>query len=80
MHERELEAEKDKTQSMLNLVKTLQEMEDIDINQLTKLVQLSQIVKTSSDQDNQTKGMGGAIISGATKQTDAGQESKKPTL
>lgn len=40
------EAEREKTQAMLNLTKTLQEMETVDLDQLGKLVTLSQLVQS----------------------------------
>jgi len=80
MQERQFEAEKDKTQSMLNLVKTLQEIDDVDIDQLTKLISLSGLVKSQTSKDNKTEKIGAAILSGATDKTDAGLESRKPTL
>lgn len=67
MEERQLEAEKDKTQAMLNLVKTMQEIEDIDLNQLSKLIAMSKIVKNEANDNNQVERMGAAIVGGATK-------------
>jgi len=43
--ERRAEAVKDREQGVLNLVRSLKEIEDIDINQLEKLVALHRIVK-----------------------------------
>jgi len=77
MDERRQEAEKDKTQSMLNLVKTLQEIDDIDITQLTKLIQLSQVVSTEASQGNNTEQLGSAIVTGATKDPSAVNTSVK---
>ena len=65
MQERQNESEKDKTQSLLNLVKTMQEIDDIDLNQLSKLIQLSQIV--SSQESPKVEAIGTAINQGATK-------------
>ena len=67
MEERQLEAEKDKTQSMLNLVKTMQELESTDLEQLSKLLAMSNLVKKESSDNNQVEKMGSAIVSGATK-------------
>lgn len=47
--ERRAEAQKDRTQGMLNLVKTLQEMEEIDINQIQKLLTLSSVVQADAE-------------------------------
>lgn len=47
--ERRAEAQKDRTQGLLNLVKTLQEIDDIDINQLQKLLTLADMVKKNVD-------------------------------
>ena len=69
MEERRNEAIKDKTQSMLNLVKTLQEMDNIDLDQLTKMVQLSQVVEGQATQGNNAEQLGSAIVTGATKET-----------
>jgi len=66
MEERSEEAKKDKTQAMLNLVKTLQEMDNIDIDQLTKLINVSRIVEGTDQQD--AKQLGSAIVTGATKE------------
>jgi len=68
MDERRQEAEKDKTQSMLNLVKTLQEIDNVDIDQLNKLIQLSNVVKAEASQNNNTEQLGSAIVTGATKE------------
>jgi len=65
MEERQNESEKDKTQALLNLVKTMQEIDNIDLDQLSKLIQLSQVV--DSKQDNKVEMMGAAINKGATK-------------
>jgi len=43
--ERTAEAEKDREQALLNFVKALKEIEDVDLGQLEKLVHLSQITK-----------------------------------
>lgn len=67
MEERRHEAEKDKTQSMLNLVKTLQEIDSVDINQLAKLIQLSSAVETSASKGGDVEKAGVAIVGGATK-------------
>ena len=69
MDERRQEAEKDKTQAMLNLVKTLHEMDDVDLGQLTKLIQLSQVVEGQATRNNNTEKLGSAIVTGATKET-----------
>ena len=68
MQERAFQSEKDRTDALLNIVKTLQEIDDVDLNQLMKLIQLSKIVGNKSD--NATKKsavLGTAIVSGATK-------------
>lgn len=67
MEERQHEAEKDKTQSMLNLVKTLQEMDSVTIEQLTKLIGLSNMVETQAKQGNHVEEIGAAINQGVTK-------------
>lgn len=43
--ERQAEAEKDRTQGMLNMVKTLQEIDDIDLQQIQKLLALAKVLK-----------------------------------
>lgn len=70
MEERQHEAEKDKTQSMLNLVKTLQEIDNVDLDQLQKLLALSAMTKHSVDGDNKVETIGAAINAGATKDVD----------
>jgi len=70
MDERRQEAEKDKTQSMLNLVKTLQEIDDIDLDQLTKLIQLSNVVSVETANKNNSEQLGSAIVTGATQNTN----------
>jgi hypothetical protein len=67
MEERQHEAEKDKTQSMLNLIKTLQEMDSVTIDQLTKLVTLSTVVENQAKQGNHVEEVGLAINKGATQ-------------
>ena len=67
MEERQHEAEKDKTQSMLNLVKTLQEMDNVTLDQLTKLIGLSNMVETQAKQGNHVEEIGVAINRGVTK-------------
>ena len=47
--ERRAEAQKDRTQGVLNLVKTLQEIDEIDIAQIEKLIKLTQIMKTEEN-------------------------------
>ena len=64
MEERQNESEKDKTQSLLNLVKTMQEMENVDLDQLSKLIQMSQLVQPG---DPKVELMGAAINKGVTK-------------
>ena len=71
MEERRQEAEKDKTQSMLNLVKTLQEIDDIDLDQLTKLITLSRVVESEATQGNNAEQLGSAIVTGATKEASS---------
>lgn len=67
MEEKQREAEKDKTQAMLNLVKTMQEIEDVDYNQLEKLITMSNVVKAEAGDDNRAEKIGAAIVGGATK-------------
>jgi len=43
--ERRAEAQKDRTQGLLNLVKTLQEIDDLDIMQIEKLLNLTNLMK-----------------------------------
>ena len=64
MEERQNEAEKDKAQAVLNLVKTIQEMNGIDLDQLAKYVQLSQMVTPDT---KKAELMGDAINQGVTK-------------
>lgn len=49
--ERRAEAQKDRTQGLLNLVKTLQEIDDLDIAQIEKLINLTNLMK-AGDTDN----------------------------
>lgn len=67
MEERKEEAKKDKSQAMLNLVKSLKEIDDIDINQLIKLINLTQVVEGKDVQNNAAQ-LGSAIVTGATKE------------
>ena len=46
--ERRAEATKDRQQGLLNLVKSLKEIEDVDISQLEKLINLSRLVKAET--------------------------------
>lgn len=52
--ERKAEASKDRTQSLLNLVKALQEMETIDIEQLERMIKLSQMTSEKSEEQDTT--------------------------
>ena len=47
--ERKAEASKDRTASLLNLVKTMQEIDSIDMNQLEQLIRLSVDVQTKQE-------------------------------
>ena len=58
--ERKAEAVKDRQQGLLNLVKSLKEIEDVDIAQLEKLITLSQIVK-GQEQVKNTQGVGSGL-------------------
>ena len=51
--ERRAEAQKDRTQGLLNIVKTLQEMDDIEINQIQKLLALSGALLRSESYEGQ---------------------------
>jgi len=48
-YERKAEAVKDQQQGLLNLVKSLKEIDDIDISHLQKLITLSKIIKNETD-------------------------------
>jgi hypothetical protein len=48
--ERRAEAQKDRTQGLLNIVKTLQEMDDIEINQIEKLLALSGALQNQAEE------------------------------
>jgi hypothetical protein len=50
--ERIAEAEKDRTQGLLNMAKTLQEMDDIDLNQIQKLLELAALLKANTEQSS----------------------------
>lgn len=52
--ERMAEAEKDRTQGMLNMVKTLQEIDDIDIQQIQKLLALVEMLRSKAEPDNKS--------------------------
>lgn len=67
MGDRVLEAEKDKTQSLLNLVKALGEIDSIDLANLEKLLQLQGVVDAQADRGRKVEGIGSAIVGGATK-------------
>jgi len=67
MEERQIEAEKDKTQSMLNLVKALQEIDNVTLEQMSKMIQLGNLVEADSLNNNKVEKAGVAITSGATK-------------
>jgi len=72
--ERRAEAEKDQATGMLNLVKTMKEIEDIDLGQLEKLITLSKLLaeKTNDFQDAAQKGQLGAVAK-ATLPTQSAQ-------
>jgi len=76
MDERRQEAEKDKTQSMLNLVKTLQEIDDIDLDQLSKLITLSRAVEGEATKGNNAEQLGSAIVTGATQEASSTNTNK----
>ena len=67
MEERQLEGEKDKTQSMLNLVKTLQEIDNVDLDQLQKLLALSSMTKQATEGERKVETIASAINAGATQ-------------
>jgi len=54
--ERRAEAQKDQAQGLLNIVKTLQEIEDIDIQQLQKLITLSKLLSAKEELDKSGEG------------------------
>jgi len=72
--ERRAEAEKDQATGMLNLVKTMKEIEDIDLGQLEKLITLSKLLseKTNDFENAAQKGQLGSITK-AIRPTQASQ-------
>ena len=50
--ERRAEAEKDRDLGILNVVKALKEIDDIDINQVEKLIALAKVVRESQENNN----------------------------
>lgn len=63
--ERRAEAQKDRTQGLLNLVKTLQEIDNIDIMQLEKLLSLTNLMKAQEQQAEQESKPASAPVPGA---------------
>jgi len=54
--ERRAEAQKDQAQGLLNIAKTLQEIETIDIDQLQKLIALSKLLSAKKEPDKSGEG------------------------
>lgn len=76
--ERRAEAQKDRTQGLLNLVKTLQEIDDIDIQQIEKLLNLTNLIKSQEGvQEAPKKDLQGLLNEGlpqGSPQQQAGPE------
>jgi len=60
--ERRAEAQKDRTQGVLNIVKTLQEIEDIDINQIQKLLALADLIKNNVGDEGPSAGKASTTV------------------
>lgn len=73
MQERARDSEHAKTESLLNIVQALKKMDSADLDNLTKLIRLNKTVSSDQKQQNISQAMqnstalGGAIVSGATK-------------
>jgi len=70
--ERRAEAQKDRAQGLLNLVKTMQEIDDIDLTQLEKLISISRMLSEKEEARNVKEGGKGLqSIAGAMKRAQA---------
>jgi len=67
MQERAFESEKDKTQALLNVIKSLKEIDSVDIDQLMKLVRLNESINQGNKAANNSAALGTAINKGVTK-------------
>lgn len=66
MQERQYEAEKDKTQAMLNFVKTLQELDSVDINEIIKYIEVKSSMEKISTPEDKTP-IASAIIGNVSR-------------
>jgi len=76
--ERRAEAEKDQAQGVLNMVKAMKEIEDIDIGQLEKLINLSRLLAAKTD-DNEPSAVGSPLGSVAKAMSRAQQSTSANT-
>ena len=67
MQERAYESEKDRTQAILNVAKTLQEMDSVDLGNIMKLIQLNNAINGGEQANKRSAAIGSAINNGATK-------------
>jgi hypothetical protein len=67
MQERAFESEKDKTQALLNVIKSLKEIDSVDLDQLMKLVRLNESINQGNKAANNSVALGTAINKGVTK-------------
>jgi len=67
MQERAFESEKDRTQAILNVAKTLQELDTVDLANIMKLVQLNNVVNGGQQANKISASLGTAINQGVTK-------------
>jgi hypothetical protein len=69
--ERRAEADKDRAQSILNMAKTIKEIEDIDIAQLEKIISLSRMLETkdAAEEARADRGQLGSVA-GAMQQAE----------
>lgn len=68
MEERKNESEKDNTQAALNVIKSIKELDDIDLEQINKLLGMIQILKEPKGEDMKAEAMGTAIINDSKTQ------------
>jgi len=70
MEERKNEAEKDNTQAALNVIKSIKELDDIDLEQINKLLGMIQILREPKGEDMKAEAMGSAIINDSKSKTE----------
>lgn len=70
MEERKNASEKDNTQATLNVLKSIKELDDIDLNQINKLLSMIQVLKEPKGEDMKADIMGAAIINDSKLQNE----------